>query len=198
MMRLKLSLALAATLLLVVPAAALAHSEITSTKPEQGARVEDAPQRVGVRFSEPPSDVRIRVVDGCGDKVSGRIAISGATATTRISRGTGSAGPRSKEAANGRWKVVVKTISSADDHLATERFGFRVAGKARCEEQEDGGGPSASETPSDPGAGSERDPDPTRPADVESGGQGPMVAAIVAGVVVAAGAAGVMTRRKKT
>jgi methionine-rich copper-binding protein CopC len=195
MMRLKLSLALAATLLLVVPATALAHSEITSTKPEQGARVEDAPQRVGVRFSEPPSDVRIRVVDGCGDKVSGRIAISGAAATTRISRGTGSAGPRSKEAANGRWKVVVKTISSADDHLVTERFEFRVAGKAPCGEHENAAEPSPTETPSAATAGSQG-ADATRPA--TDGGQGFAFAAIVAGVVVVLAGAGVMKRRKRT
>jgi methionine-rich copper-binding protein CopC len=182
----KLALLLAAAVLLVVPATALAHSEITSTKPEQGARVAHPPQRVEVRFSEPPADVRIRVVDGCGDRVSGRSAIVGSAATTPISDGAG-----------GGWKVVVKTISSADDHLATERFGFRVAGKARCEEQENAADPSPTQTLDAAAAGSQ-EADATRPAAAEDGGQGLTVAALVAGVVVVLGAAGVMKLRKRT
>jgi methionine-rich copper-binding protein CopC len=183
-MRLQLSLVLAVALPLVVPATALAHSEITSTKPEQGGRVANTPPRVDVRFSEPPADVQILVVDGCGDRVSGRSTITGAAATTPISDGV-----------SGRWKVVVKTISSADDHLVTERFEFRVAGKAPCGEHENAAEPSPTETPSAATAGSQG-ADATRPA--TDGGQGFAFAAIVAGVVVVLAGAGVMKRRKRT
>jgi methionine-rich copper-binding protein CopC len=181
-MRWKPALLLAAAVVLVA-APAFAHSEITSTQPEQGARVARAPERVVVRFSEPPADVRIRVFDGCGDKVSGRSTIKGSAATTPISGSS-----------SGRWRVVVKTISSEDDHLASERFGFRVAGRARCGEQQNGAAPSPTETPR-AAADSREDADSTTSAGT---GQGSVVAAVVAGVVVVAGAAGVIKLRKRT
>ena len=180
-MRWKPALLLAAAVVLVA-APASAHSEITSTRPEQDARVARAPHRVVVRFSEPPSDVRIRVFDGCGDKVSGPSTIDGPAATMPISGRS-----------SGRWTVVVKTISSEDDHLASERFGFRVAGRARCGEQQKGAAPSPTETPR-AAADSREDADSRTRGD----GQGTVVAAVVAGVVVVAGAAGVIKLRKRT
>jgi len=178
----------AGAVLLLVPATAHAHSEITSTSPEQGARMRRAPDRVVVRFSQPPSDARIIVTDGCGDNVGRRRAIFGFTVKTRISRG-----------ASGRWKVVVKTISNEDEHLATDRFGFRVAGRARCGDEATGGdGPPAEESDDQaaPGSrGGDGVAEPSSGGGVEPAGFGPILAVVAA--AVAAGAAALLIRRKR-
>jgi methionine-rich copper-binding protein CopC len=185
----KSTVLVACAVLLLVPATALAHSEITSTSPEQGAHIRRAPDRVVVRFSQPPSDARIVVTDGCGDKVGHRRVITGSTVRTRISEG-----------ASGRWKVVVKTISSEDEHLATDRFGFRVDGRARCGDEATGGdGPPAqgSDDHAAPGSrGGDGAGEPSSGGGPEPARLGPMMAIVVA-VAVAAGATGLLIRRRR-
>jgi MYXO-CTERM domain-containing protein len=180
---------MAGSVLLLVPGTALAHSEITSTSPEQGARVKSVPERVAVRFSEPPSDARITVTDGCGDKVGRRRVISGSTVRTRI-----------PEAASGRWKVVVKTISSEDEHLATDRFGFTVAGRPRCGGESAGGNePAVGQSHDRAATGGQDDGARDSPSSgVSNPSSSEPMLAIVAGVVVAAGAAGLLLRRRRT
>jgi methionine-rich copper-binding protein CopC len=178
---------MAGLMLPFLPETAVAHSEITSTVPEQGARVTSVPDRIVVRFSEPPSDARIIVTDGCGEKVGRRRVISGSTVKTRV-----------PEAAAGRWKVVVKTISSKDEHLATDRFGFSVAGKPRCGAAA-GSRPPAEESQDRVAGGAGDDAARGSPSsDVSNPSSSAPVLAIVAGVVVAAGATGLLFRRRRT
>jgi methionine-rich copper-binding protein CopC len=179
----------AGAMLLLVPATAHAHSEITSTSPEQGARVRRAPDRVVVRLSQPPSDARIIVTDGCGDNVGRRRVISGSTVKTPISKG-----------APGRWKVVVKTISSADEHLATDRFVFRVAGRASCGDEATGGDGPPAEERDDRAAlrnqGGDGAGEPSSGGGLDPSSPGPVLAVVAA--IVAASATGLLIRRRRT
>lgn len=127
--RIRLSLALAAGLLIPAAAAApaLAHDALESTSPAADATVTSAPQAVSLTLSEPPTDSKslnlsvITVTDGEGKTLSdGTVTVAGATISTKLAPG-----------ANGPHKVLWRAVSS-DGHPIEGSYTFTVQDPARA------------------------------------------------------------------
>ena len=113
---------LVTVVLLAIAAPAFAHGDISSSTPEAGARLKRPPRQVRLVLAEPPAaGSDMAVVDGCGEPVSGEAQRDGATLSASVAGGQ-----------PGRWRVRLRSISSVDGHLVTERFSFEVAGKRDC------------------------------------------------------------------
>lgn len=112
---------------------ALAHGDIVSSSPESGARVKRAPRQVRLVLAEAPAaGSSLTVVDGCGDTVSGEPRRDAENITVAIDGGR-----------PGRWRVRLRSISSVDGHVISQRFAFRVTGRRDCsEEPEDASDPA--------------------------------------------------------
>ena len=108
---------------LLVPASpAFAHSEVTGSKPADGAELDLVPTAVVIDFSEgPTTDSEVRVLDGCGDNLAQEVSISGETVTVPLSEGQ-----------PGEWRVRYLAISAVDGHESEAGYGFRVAGTPEC------------------------------------------------------------------
>ena len=115
------ALALALALLALQPAAASAHALLKATTPERGARLDAAPEQVGLRFSEPVEAEfgAVRVFDSDGREVqAGRAfhpAGRGAEVAVRLRDGLGEDG----------YTVTYRVIS-ADSHPVSGGFVFVV------------------------------------------------------------------------
>lgn len=126
--RIRLSLALAAGLLMPAAAAgpALAHDALQSTAPARDTTVTVAPETVTLTLSEPPTNSEslnlsvITVTDGEGKTISdGKVTVYGPTLSTKIAAG-----------ANGPHKVLWRAVSS-DGHPIEGSFSFTVQDPAR-------------------------------------------------------------------
>lgn len=123
--------ALVASLVVLSAAPAAGHGDITSSRPEAGARLNRAPQQVRLVLAEPPAQGSdVTVVDPCGDEVSGEPQRDGETISVSVDGGR-----------PGRWRVQLRSISSVDGHVISDRFAFRVAGKRDCSPDENAAGP---------------------------------------------------------
>lgn len=149
--------------LVVAPASAWAHGDVTTSAPAPGGRVKEPPTGVSISFSEPPTkDSRYSVIDGCGDEVLMGVEGKGTDKTLVVSGGS-----------SGKWKVSYNVISALDGHRSSDRFTFTVAGQKDC-------GPGTDESPSIGGAAPPIFPE-TEPASF------PIVpVAVGAGIVAAA------------
>lgn len=127
-----LGVVVAAGLPVLSAAPAGAHGDITSSRPEAGARLRKPPRVVRLVLAEPPAQGSdLTVIDACGEEVSGEPAIDGDNLSVSIEGGS-----------RGRWRVRLRSISSVDGHAISDRFAFRVAGKRDCSpagEEEDPG-----------------------------------------------------------
>jgi LPXTG-motif cell wall-anchored protein len=174
-----LHLVAAAVLLLAVPGGALAHSELESSDPADGAVLDRSPTTISGDFSEPVdparSSLELRGPDGA------RIATGGVLA----------GGPATRMAidgiaplADGRYEVRWTTVTSDDDGVERGTFSFAVAVAA---------GPSpaaptaAPETPA-------RSPDPDAPA---TGGVGDLVLPLAALLLLVGGGTFVLLLRRR-
>jgi methionine-rich copper-binding protein CopC len=186
--------ALVALVLALAPSSALAHSEIVSTDPPQGARLGGVPKRIVVRFSQAPSDARLRVRDGCDRGVARKTFVRGSTASVRVRGGQ-----------PGRWRVVVDVISSADEHISRDRFALRVTGRPRCSDA--AGSPAPAESPTrrgggdEPASGTGSGPasgtgDGAAGAAGGGGASTQTIVTLVAGAIVVAGIAGFVLRAR--
>jgi len=99
-----------------------AHSERTSSQPDEGDRLGRAPAMLAIDFSEPPtSGAKVTVLDGCGRNVVSAIDVRGQTIETALAEGQ-----------PGAWTVQTSVISSVDGHNTTDEWRFRVRGAADC------------------------------------------------------------------
>ncbi|MFP5351374.1 MAG: copper resistance protein CopC [Actinomycetota bacterium] len=119
------AIALAIFALVLLPAVpGWAHGAIRSAHPAQGSTVGQPPREVSVHLAEPAAKGSTLVVtDGCEREVGGMAQLDGEMLTTPIEDGRA-----------GRWKVKVRSISSADGHVMRESFTFRVRGQKDCSE----------------------------------------------------------------
>lgn len=127
----RLSAVIVAVVVVLSPAgAAQAHGDIREASPEVGTRVSEPPQEVVIVLAEPAAEgSTVVVTDGCGQEVSGSLAIRRDVVEASIERGE-----------PGRWKVSLRSISAADGHLVKETFSFKVSGRRDCS-QDDGAVP---------------------------------------------------------
>jgi copper transport protein len=112
------ALALALAALALLPAPAGAHALLKATTPERGARLEQAPKQVTLRFSEPVEAEfgAVRVFDSRGREVQAGGTISrGAEVAVRLRDGLGEDG----------YTVTYRVIS-ADSHPVSGGFVFVV------------------------------------------------------------------------
>lgn len=125
----RLSAVIVAAVVVLSPAgSAHAHGDIREAAPKAGSRVTEPPQEVVVALAEPAAEGSTLVVtDGCGQEVSGAIAIRRDVVEVPIEGGE-----------PGRWKVSLRSISSVDGHLVKETFSFKVAGRKDCSQEGDG------------------------------------------------------------
>jgi copper transport protein len=108
----------AAGLLAASAPSALGHAALTGGAPPPGQRVEDAPARVVLRFSEPLrrelSDAVLR--DSRGRRVSAELSLRGRRMVLAPRRGL----------ARGAYRVEWRTVSTQDAHPLEGSFGFGV------------------------------------------------------------------------
>jgi copper transport protein len=115
------ALALALALLALLPGAASAHALLKSTTPDRGARLDAAPEQIGLRFSEPVEAEfgAVRVFDSNGREVQAGPAFHpsgrGAEVAVRLRDGLGEDG----------YTVTYRVIS-ADSHPVSGGFVFVV------------------------------------------------------------------------
>jgi copper resistance protein C len=183
-----------AALLLVVlagllfPTPARAHSELESSRPADGAKLNKPPDHVVLRFSETPSDDSIvTVADGCTKNLVDDSFVAGRAFHVEIVGGTG-----------GRYLVEYSLISAEDGHATKGTFAFNVKGAADC---------SADEPPedkNDDSSGNDQKDDAddtaapgTDPANDEDDSSSPVVPILIGGVaaIVIAVVARLATRR---
>jgi copper transport protein len=116
------ALALALAALLLLPAPASAHALLEATTPERGARLDEAPREVTLRFSEPVEAEfgAVRVFDSQGREVqTGSPTSRGAEVSVRLRDGLGEDG----------YTVTYRVIS-ADSHPVSGGFVFVVGDAA--------------------------------------------------------------------
>lgn len=125
-----------------LPSAALAHGDIQDSSPAAGTRVTKPPEQVTLVLAEPAADGSTLVVtDGCGDEVSGALAIRREVLETPISGGQ-----------PGRWAVDLRSVSAADGHAIEAAVTFKVAGSKDC--SQDAGADIEPDTDISPGTSS--------------------------------------------
>ncbi|HEV2783304.1 MAG TPA: copper resistance CopC family protein [Actinophytocola sp.] len=88
------ALCLAALAVLATATPALAHAELRSSTPAQGAALDAVPKQLLLTFSEPVSPMEITVAGSPGTQWTlGQIAVEGPTVTVPVVRAVGPAGP---------------------------------------------------------------------------------------------------------
>lgn len=139
----------ALALVLVVGApgsSAYGHAERSTSDPEPQARLRDAPTRISIEFTEPPTgDATAQVIDGCERNLVRDVALDGTSMALELEEGQ-----------PGRWTVETHVVSAIDGHPTRDSWDFRVRGEADCSEipdppADDGDDPSASGDDSDEG-----------------------------------------------
>jgi methionine-rich copper-binding protein CopC len=152
----------------VLPGVALAHGDIQSTEPADGAHPVDPPTEVRITFTEAPTgDSRFEVEDGCGNDVLAGVSGEGPNAVLEIDGGS-----------TGAWTVRYRVISSVDGHPSRGNFGFLVGrGPLNC----DGTEPDDDQTPD--GAGS---PPPGADGPGSDDGDFPVVPILLGGAAIVA------------
>lgn len=167
-------------------ASSLAHGLIDSTNPQKGARLERQPRRVAVTLTEQPTDARLVVRDGCGNKVSGDSKRQGATVGAIVAGGR-----------PGKWSLQFNAVSSEDGHLSKGGFSFRVTGDGNCNQQSEDENDGPVESPAD-SERSRSSPNERAAPSAGSGASGIPIAAILLGfgVLVGAFAVGVALKRR--
>ncbi|HVL64895.1 MAG TPA: copper resistance CopC family protein [Actinomycetota bacterium] len=164
-----------AVLLVSTAAPAFGHGEEITTDPEDGARLDAPPSEVGVALTEPPArGSTIRVLDGCGDDVVGRVSIAGPEMVARIRGGQ-----------PGRWRVRWAAISAVDGHPTQGRFSFRVAGESDC----------AAEPEPDPATSTPSSPEEPAEGDGEEDGSSGVPVGVAAAVALGIVALAIVARR---
>ena len=167
-------------LLALWPAAALGHGETTTTNPENGAAVGSAPKEVSVTLSEAPAnDAELKVVDGCGDSVSGDPRVEGETLSVAIDGGE-----------PGRWEASYRVVSSVDGHPTKDSWSFKVDGKKDCSADE----PKDPKEPKGDNGNGDGDGTARGPDDEDDGSSFPVVP-VAAGTVALVGLALVIRTR---
>ena len=112
---------------------ATAHGEIVRARPAADTQVRRPPRGVRLVLAEAPAARSgLRVVDGCGDIVSGDPQRSGKSFSVALDGG-----------GSGRWRVRLRSVSAVDGHVVSDGFTFRVAGKRDCPAGRDGAGDQA-------------------------------------------------------
>ena len=157
-----------AAVLALWPAIAGAHGEKTTTKPDQGQKLQRAPSRVSVNLTEPPTaDARFVVRDGCGRNVAEAPSVEGQVLGAAIDGGE-----------PGTWRVEYRIVSTVDGHPTSDGWSFAVQGKKDCSQPEpeptDGGA-----APDNGAAGG-----PTGGGDGDDDGSSFPVVPVAAGTVV--------------
>lgn len=121
--RLRRALALAAAFALAVPSVAHAHSAFLTSTPAPGERLQDAPARVVLRFTEPLNARLSRaelVPARGGSRVEARIARSGRTLSITPAARLG----------RGAYRLEWHTVSTEDGHALEGSFSFGVRAAA--------------------------------------------------------------------
>ena len=127
--------------LVLWPSAASAHAELSKARPEKGARLDGAPAKIVMDFTEPPTgDAQVTVSDGCGRDVVGAVDIQQLNITVGLDGGE-----------PGKWKVGFAVVSGLDGHPTKGSYRFAVTGTPDCgsdpspedgtTDEEDGGSP---------------------------------------------------------
>jgi len=126
---------------LLSAATASAHAEFLDSEPKGGAKLDQAPTRVVIDFSEPPVSAREVVVqDGCRNDVVASAEVEDKQAVAELADGE-----------PGRWRVIYRVVSAVDGHPTDGGFSFRVVDSPDCSatdatppprEERDGGGGS--------------------------------------------------------
>lgn len=138
---------------------AYGHAALTSSDPENGARLDAAPARVTVNYAEPPTtDSKFSVLDGCDRDVTDSVEILNDTIEATL-----------RDGQPGRWTVEWSVVSAVDGHLTRDNVSFRVSGETDC-----------SQAPGDDGA--TETAGPVEPTD--SGSSLPLVPIAVATAVI--------------
>lgn len=118
-------IALCVVMMLAPAPRARAHAELESSSPAAQSRVDVAPKRVALEFTEPPTDEGVlRIRDGCRRNVTETARVSGKSLRANI----GFAQP-------GAWRVRYTVVSKVDGHVTRGTFAFRVKGKRDCSAQ---------------------------------------------------------------
>lgn len=192
-----LAVALLASAALVAPAA-LAHSELVSTDPADGAVLDAPPQRVSFTFNEPlmPDFVRFIATDPSGN--TGDLPVSsveGPTATI--------AWPAS--APGGEWTVSYRVVSQ-DGHPIEGGITFSYAGASPTASPTSAAPTSAAPTSAAPTSPAPTSAEPTSAApspstspaaDSNSGQSGLLIAGLVVGLIVIAGVVIALVARRR-
>ena len=184
------ALLLAVLAVLLFPVPARAHSELESSRPAAGAKLNKTPGHVVLRFSETPSDDSIvTVADGCTKNLVDDSFVAGKAFHVEVVGGTG-----------GRYLVEYALISAEDGHATKGSFAFNVKGSADCSPDEtaddnDGDAAGGNDDQNDD-ADDTAAPD-TDPASGEDDSSSPMVPILIGGLaaIVIAAVARLATRK---
>ena len=116
--------------LLACSAPAQAHTELTFSQPDDGARLDRAPREVRLQFNEPLTDAFVRVtltVDG-GQPVRAPIRVQNRLVVATVPSSIVSAAGDASRAAQ-RWQVAYR-VASQDGHPVTGALRFSVKASA--------------------------------------------------------------------
>jgi methionine-rich copper-binding protein CopC len=101
---------------------ALAHGELKSGTPKEGAVLKKAPKHAYLNFSEAPSpDSVLKVIDGCGNNVVEKLERFDITLHAELGAGQ-----------PGTWEMSFDVISDEDGHETQGSYEFTVEGKKDC------------------------------------------------------------------
>ncbi|MDQ3646145.1 MAG: copper resistance protein CopC [Actinomycetota bacterium] len=129
---------------------AAAHGDLVRSVPSAGSSLAKVPNHVKMTFGEPPtSDIKVTVLDPCGEDLVKQIFVDSKLAHVYLKRGS-----------PGRWRVTYRVISKVDGHPERGAFGFEVDGTEKC-----GDDPEPRQTASPPpvvGPGLGEDSSPNR------------------------------------
>ncbi|HSJ51948.1 MAG TPA: copper resistance protein CopC [Actinomycetota bacterium] len=116
----RFALAVAAVAVAMIPSGASAHSALESTDPANGALLETPPERIVLRFTEPPdpSLTNVEVVNASGAAVPAEVAQPGDDRHAVVV----DVGDLLDDVYTVSWRVV----SSVDGHLTAGTFSFGV------------------------------------------------------------------------
>ena len=100
---------------------AMAHGDIATSDPADGANLKKVPNEVSVTFSETPAaDSRFVVKDGCGD-VIGDPSVEEKSIVVAVA-----------DAQPGTWSVKWNVLSAEDGHQTEGAISFKVKGEPDC------------------------------------------------------------------
>jgi methionine-rich copper-binding protein CopC len=154
--------AVVALLFALFPGRAGAHAELQSADPEPRSVVDEVPETVTLRLTEPAApQSRIVVDDGCERDVTGATSIDGRTVEITTA-----------DAQPGRWRVEYRLLSAVDGHVVQGEYRFRVEGEPDCPEESHDNG--------------ESEPEEAAPLLPDEGGGLPLVPIVIGTGVLAA------------